>query len=346
MTPEELDERLRALSEHERAYRAGMEPASDPRPHVMVDGVPVVVSRFQDASLVPAGDIPPHALTSPYVRVKRHSRFRDYPLHMHDFVELSYMYDGRCLEIVNDGVYAVTKGQILLVDSDTIHTIAPLSEDDILVNVQIDKRYFDSNFFSRLDTASVVSSFFVRAISKGTAHDSFILFRSEKSRRIPLFMNELLAECLDPSPRAEEMVRALLALVFAELVNVYERDAEASSAGDAPVLSVLRYIERNYQDATLAAAARELGMSTSYITKLLKRECGKTFKELLQEQRIAVAKRLIAADVLSITDAAAQVGYQNMSYFYKVFERSCGMLPGEWREEAHKGAASPHRAET
>lgn len=343
MTPEELDERLRTLSEHELAYRSGADPAPDPRPSIMIGGNPVIVSRFQDPSIKSPGDVV--AFPSPFVRAKRHSRFRDYPLHMHDFVELSYMYDGRCLEVVNDGVYAVTKGQVLLVDSDTIHTIAPLSEGDILVNVQIDKHYFDSNFFSRLDADSVVSSFFVKAITKGTAHDSFILFRSERSRRVPLFMNELLAECFDPSPRSDEMVRALLSLVFAELVNVYEEEAEASSGNAAPILPVLRYIERNYKDATLADAAHELGMSTSYITKMLKRECGKTFKELLQEQRMAVAKRLIAADVLSITDVAAQVGYQNMSYFYKVFERSCGMLPGEWREEARKGASSTNRVE-
>ncbi len=328
MTPEELDVQLRELTEHERAYRAGVKPAPDERPRVMMGGNPIVVSHFRNQR--------PHAglaAPSPYVRAKRHSRFRDYPLHMHDFVELSYMYDGKCLEVVNDGVYAVTKGQVLLVDSDTIHTIAPLGENDILVNVQIDKRYFDSSFLNRLDADSLVTSFFVNSISKGAAHNSFILFHSEQSRRLPLFMNELLCECYDPSPRSDEMIRALLALVLAELVNVYEEDAAAGKmSARNPVVQALRYIEQHYQDCTLSDTAFALGVSTSYLTKLLKKECGTTFTELVQKQRMAVAKRLIAADALSITDVAAQVGYANMSYFYKVFERECGMLPGQYRD--------------
>ena len=252
---------------------------------------------------------------------------------MHDFVELAYMYSGHCLEVVNDGILDVAKGQVLLVDSDTVHTIQPLSEDDILVNVQIDKRYFDTSFFSRFDSDSIVTSFFVRSISKGAAHDSFILFPSQESRRLPLFMNELLCEAFDPSPRSEEMADALLTLVLAELVNVCEQNASSGTVPIAsPALDVLRYIEANYRTCTLSGCARELGMSTSYITKMLRSECGQTFKELVQKQRIMVAERLIAGGVSSIADVASEVGYQNMSYFYKIFERECGMLPGAWRQ--------------
>ena len=45
-----------------------------------------------------------------------------------------------------------------------------------------------------------------------------------------------------------------------------------------------------------------------------------------------VAERLIAGGTSSIADVASEVGYQNMSYFYKIFERECGMLPGAWRQ--------------
>ena len=327
MTPEELDRQLRTLSDHERLYREGAVPAPEQHRFVEVGGQQVMLSRFH------AGKPGTFGIPSAFIRAKRHSRFRNYPLHMHDFVELAYMYSGHCLEVVNDGILDVAKGQVLLVDSDTVHTIQPLSEDDILVNVQIDKRYFDTSFFSRFDSDSIVTSFFVRSISKGAAHDSFILFPSQESRRLPLFMNELLCEAFDPSPRSEEMADALLTLVLAELVNVGEQNASSGTAPIAsPALDVLRYIEANYRTCTLSGCARELGMSTSYITKMLRSECGQTFKELVQKQRIMVAERLIAGGVSSIADVASEVGYQNMSYFYKIFERECGMLPGAWRQ--------------
>lgn len=329
MTPEELDLRLRRLSEHERLYQQGAKPAPDPRPTIAVDGVPVVVSHFSSAY------DPKKALVSApstYLRVNRHSRFREYPLHMHDFVELSYMYAGHCMEVINQGIYSLQAGQVLLVDSATIHTIAPLGLDDILVNVQISKSYFDNNFFNRLDSDSLLTSFFVNSITRGTAHDNFILFHAEDSRRLPLFMNELLCECYDPGPRSASMVDALLTLVLSELITVYENDMEVGRTPQrSPAVPVLRYIEQHYRDCSLAGCAREMALSTSYLTKMLKRETGRTFKELVHEQRIAVAKRLLAGSDLPVTEVAASVGYSNMSFFYKVFERACGTQPGEWR---------------
>jgi AraC-like DNA-binding protein len=72
-------------------------------------------------------------------------------------------------------------------------------------------------------------------------------------------------------------------------------------------------------------------MSTSYLTKLIKRETGSTFKVLVQQQRMAVARRLLQESDLSVTDVARNVGYANMSFFYRVFEREYGMRPGECR---------------
>ena len=108
MTPEELDRQLRTLSDHERLYREGAVPAPEQRRFVDVGGRQVMLSRFQ------AGKPGTPGIPSAFIRAKRHSRFRNYPLHMHDFVELAYMYSGHCLEVVNDGILDVAKGQVLL----------------------------------------------------------------------------------------------------------------------------------------------------------------------------------------------------------------------------------------
>lgn len=339
MTPEELDIKLRALSEHELLYRSGSKPSTAISSHhnVMIDGNPVIKSVFGNRAIRFWSEqgFSSSAAPAPHIYIGRHSRFRDYPLHFHDFVELSYMYDGSCMEIVNGGIHGVRKGQVLLVDSDTIHTIAPLEDNDILINIQIEKSYFNSNFFNRLDTGSLVTSFFVNAISKGRVHNNFILFHSEHSRRLSLFVQELLCEFFDPSPRPEEMINGILSLIISELVNVYAQDdSSADRPQSSPVVPVLRYIEQNYANCTLEGATRELGMSTSYLTKLIKRDMGSTFKTLVQQQRMAIARRLLAESDLSVTDVARNVGYYNMSFFYRVFERECGMQPGAWRQRS------------
>lgn len=328
MTPEELDIKLRTLSDHEKGYRDGCAPAPETRPFTVVDGVAIMRSRFWETS-------PRTGDNDPLIRFKRHSRFREYPLHDHDFVELSYMYDGMCIETVNDRLMGLRKGQTLLVDSGTIHTIAPLGENDILVNIQIEKSYFNTNFFNRLESDSLVTSFFLNSISKGIAHDNFILFRSEASRRLPIFMRELICECVEPSTRSENMLQCLFSLVVSELIDIYEQGVEEGTVPlKNPALPILRHIEENYRDCTLQGTASKFNVSTSYLAKLLKRECGANFKDLVQRQRIEQAKRLLANETLSVTDVARNVGYSNISFFYKVFERECGVLPGEYRRRS------------
>lgn len=338
MTPQELDRKLRALNPHEEQYRKGIPPAPDVRAHVTIDGIDIVKSSFDiNGDLSCANPKAESSSTSlQRIRIKRHSRFRTYPLHFHDFVELAYMYDGACMETVNNRLLGLRKGQVLLVDSDTTHTISPLHENDILVNVQIDKSYFTMSFFNRLDPRSLVTSFFVNAISKGVAHNNFILFHSENSRRLPLFMNELMCELSDPSPYNATMVDGLFSLVIAELIAIYRQNAaDGSQPIQSSIVPILGYIESHYQKCTLSDVARQFNMSTSSLTKMLKCECGKSFKELLQSQRIAVAKRLLLQDTLSVTSVAHHVGYSNMRFFYEIFSRECGMTPGEYRAHLH-----------
>ena len=328
MTPEELDNHLRTLSEHEKAYRNGVPPAPETRRIDDVDGVQILRSSFWDNN-------PRTSDHDPLIRLKQHSRFREYPLHTHDFVELAYMYNGMCMETVNDRLMGLREGQVLLVDSGTIHTIAPLREQDILVNVQIEKSYFNANFFNRLESDSLVTGFFLDAISRGVAHNNFIHFRSEGSRRLRVFMQELMCEYLEPSRRSENMLRSLLSLVLSELVDVYEQQIDGGEANaKSPALPILRHIEENYRDCTLQSTAEHFNVSTSYLAKLLKRECGANFRDLVQHQRMEQAKRLLANNRLSVTEVARSVGYSNMSFFYKVFEREYGMLPGEYRRSS------------
>ena len=325
MTPNELDQILRTLSEHEKGYRDGVCP-TETRPFVNIGGVSILKSSFWD-NVGTAG-----TESAPLIRFKQHSRFREYPLHTHDFVELAYMYDGMCVETLNDRILGLRKGQVLLVDSGTIHTIAPLREQDILINFQVEKGYFDSNFFNRLESDSLVTSFFVNAISRGVEHNNYILFRSEQSRRLPVFMSELMCECMEPS-RSKNMLQGLFSLVVSELVDIYEQGVEEGSIPlQSPALPILRYIEENFRDCTLKDCADEFCVSTSYLAKLLKRECGLTFREVVQKERIEEAKRLLANDTLSVTDVARNVGYSNMSFFYKMFKRECGVLPGQYRK--------------
>jgi len=71
--------------------------------------------------------------------------------------------------------------------------------------------------------------------------------------------------------------------------------------------------------------------STQYFCKFFKKVTGSTFKEYLVNIRIDKAKELLLKSNTSITDIAYQVGFKNLSYFYRSFKKSLKLNPSEYR---------------
>lgn len=327
MNPQTLSAFMHHLTEHEKLYKSGQAPNLPDYPYIEKDGKMIMKSLFSTSTDVLS--------SSPYITVKRHSRFQTYPLHYHDWVEINYMYDGSCKQIINNQVYSLEKGQVLLIDSDTIHTIEPLGESDILINIIINKDYFNSNFFNRIASDKILSRFFINSITDGTSHDSFILFHSENSRRLPFFMDEFFCEWYSPSTVSLEMLNNLLSLIIIELINVYEDDLSKNNdlLKKNSIIPVLRYIETNYQKCSLKSTADFFKMNGNYLSSQLKKYTGMTFIELLHQEKIRSAKILLKNSELSISDISHYIGYENISFFYKKFKSICGCLPGDYRKQ-------------
>ena len=93
---------------------------------------------------------------------------------------------------------------------------------------------------------------------------------------------------------------------------------------DALVQAALQEITQNYREASLSNVARAYGVSLAYVSECVRAQTGRTYKELLQKHRMETAARLLRRSDLNIQQIIAQVGYENTSYFYRLFhERYC-----------------------
>ena len=92
------------------------------------------------------------------------------------------------------------------------------------------------------------------------------------------------------------------------------------------------YIENNIRNASIAELSRELGYSTAYTSKLITKLTGKSFSENLKNKRCSiVAKKLLETD-LSVSEIISSVGYENVSFFRKIFKEKYGKNPFEYRK--------------
>ncbi|MDF2936544.1 MAG: AraC family transcriptional regulator [Paenibacillaceae bacterium] len=89
--------------------------------------------------------------------------------------------------------------------------------------------------------------------------------------------------------------------------------------------------ERYAQDLSLQLVAEQLGISPSYLSELIKQHWGETFIAYVTSYRIGKAKSLLLKTELTIADIAAEIGYGNATHLIRVFKKSEGLTPGEYR---------------
>lgn len=93
------------------------------------------------------------------------------------------------------------------------------------------------------------------------------------------------------------------------------------------------FMEQHYmEDISLENAADNSGISSFYLSRLLKQELKQTFVEILTDIRMHKALNLLWNRSYTVREIAEKSGYGNLNYFYKVFKKYTGMNVGEMRQ--------------
>lgn len=99
----------------------------------------------------------------------------------------------------------------------------------------------------------------------------------------------------------------------------------------------IQYISSRYAEhLTLEETAAVVSLSPDYLSRIFKQETGITFNQYLNNIRITKAKELIRHSELRLTDISQLVGYDDQSYFTKVFKRVTGLSPNEYKKRGKK----------
>jgi AraC-like DNA-binding protein len=120
----------------------------------------------------------------------------------------------------------------------------------------------------------------------------------------------------------------------AEWIQEYFAGTPPAPQGTNPLPErVTDWLQSHFQDrVTLATASRAIGISASTLVHRLRREAGKTFKQLLTEIRLSETKKLLATTSLGISEIGDSCGYFDQSHFTREFKRAVNLTPGEFRK--------------
>lgn len=122
---------------------------------------------------------------------------------------------------------------------------------------------------------------------------------------------------------------------------------EVSSADEAcdRILKIKQYVCNHLnEELSLKLIAKQMFLSTSYLSALFKKRTGDSFSVYVETQRINCAKKLLTNRDASICAVAQQVGYSDQAYFSRVFSRRVGCSPKVWQQS--RSAESPRSSST
>lgn len=103
---------------------------------------------------------------------------------------------------------------------------------------------------------------------------------------------------------------------------------------DLTVNRAKEYLTSNYMnDVTLEKVANKLNVSIYYLSRIFKRETGKSFIDYLTQIRMNEAKRLLKETDMSIKEITYKAGYNNQTYFSTVFKKETGVSASDFRKD-------------
>ncbi|XID90517.1 helix-turn-helix domain-containing protein [Paenibacillaceae bacterium WGS1546] len=118
----------------------------------------------------------------------------------------------------------------------------------------------------------------------------------------------------------------------------YYGDAAEEARGSNDPFAVIRqakeYIDANYtSDLSLEQVAEAMGLKPQYFSRLFKTCSGITFIDYLTQLRIEKAKDMMGEPHLSLKCIGRSIGYRDPNYFSRVFRKTVGVSPSQFREQ-------------
>lgn len=95
------------------------------------------------------------------------------------------------------------------------------------------------------------------------------------------------------------------------------------------VLERVREDSTRVPELTLGEVARKCGASMNHLNRILKKQTGRTFHQLLLGERLARARELLDHGELNCTEAALESGFNDSNYFSRIFRKTYGYSPSE-----------------
>lgn len=266
------------------------------------------------------------------IQVRPHTRFVHFPKHTHNYIEVIYMCAGSTHHVIDGEDVILREGELLFLNQKAQQEIYPAMEDDIAVNFIILPEFFDYSLKMMGEEKNLLRDFVIDCLKGEYAEAGYMHFKVADVLPIQNLLENLIWTIWNKQPNKRSINQATMGLLFLQLMNHMEHmETNTENRKQKLIIDVLGYIEENYRDGELTRLAGVLNYDVYWLSKEIKKLTGKNYTDLVQEKRLNQAAYLLKNTAMSVTDIGLMVGYDNLSYFHRIFQKYYGTTPRKFR---------------
>lgn len=266
------------------------------------------------------------------IQVRTHTRFIHFPEHTHNYVEMIYMCSGSTHHVINGEDVILKQGELLILNQNAVQEIYPAGEGDVAVNFIILPEFFDYGLKMMETEENQLRDFIVDCL-RGENHSAgYLYFKVAEVLPMQNLLENLIWTIVNKQPNKRSINQATMGLLFLQLMNHMDKmETDAASEQQKFIIQVLSYVEEHYKSGELTELAEELHFDIYWLSKEIKKRTGKTYTDLVQAKRLSQAAYLLRTTAMNVMDISMAVGYDNISYFHRIFQKKYGMTPRRYR---------------
>lgn len=248
--------------------------------------------------------------------------------HKHSFFHLVYFTKGSGTHSIDFVQFPVKAGQIYFMVPDQVHAWHFESKPDgYIVNFSVEymnmllanTRYFDQfRFFS------------------GNAQEQVIQLPTEARKEVEQLLAIITREGNDEKALKDDFIRTALIQLFILVSRCagYDEKTDVVNYNSVLLKNFIQLINLHFREKKLTKDyAALLYVTPNHLNALSKDVTGRSAGELIRERIILEAKRLLVNAQMNISEIAAELSFEDNSYFTKFFKKYTGITPEQFRKQ-------------
>jgi AraC-like DNA-binding protein/quercetin dioxygenase-like cupin family protein len=261
--------------------------------------------------------------------------------HSHEFVEMAYVAEGTGEHSYEGGeYYEIRSGDVFVIEPDRVHAYRVGSQDKLVVyNILFTPSLLKAELEAISSFGSFVDFFYVEPFLRNEVHfNTRLTLLPKQQLEMRGMLERLKSEHNDKNLGYQLLIKTIMIELFVFLSRCYSllSDSVHPKRQAKEIQHILEFIHRHYsQPLTLEQISHICGLSISAFSFKFKQLTGQPLIEYRNEIRIQAAQEALAGSDEKIANISHNVGFEDLSFFNKLFKKKTGLSPGGYRRHLH-----------